>query len=440
MLPLLMTQKYIKWLKDELPKLTQENIITDEIAEKIHQHYQMDELLAQQSLSFFTIILASIGSLLIGGGIILIFAYNWDNIDRPMRTVLAFTPLVIAQILTVMALYPKKRGTAWREVAGVLLFFGVAAAISIIGQTYHISGDFQGFITWWYLLILPVVYVLRAHLMTMLMIVLAGYAAINFSPIYLLFLIALLPYYIQIIDQGNNTKTIQTGWVWAIAVLCSVPFQLFPNTSDKISLLIMFSLSSCFYLISSVIEKNQATWKRPVTIFSALTLGGFLILLSFNDAAETIFHIPLILNNQLEEGYQILITLLVLSAILIAYQAHLRNFKVLILPSILPLYIVLGFAFGSSSPTETFDTDWQLTFISLIFTLTAIFISGWYIYLGIKEDSASKLNYGLILIVGLVMFKFFIDDFSLVIRGTAFIVVGATLIITNIWHNRRSVS
>jgi len=427
-----MSKKHIQWLQSELPKLTEQDVISAEVSNKLKQHYAMNDLSARQSLSLFTIILATIGSLLIGGGIILIFAYNWENIDRPMRTVLAFTPLVIAQILTVMALYPKKRGTAWREVSGTLLFCGVAAAISIIGQTYHISGDFQGFITWWYLLILPLVYVLRAHLMTILMILLGGYAAANFSLIYILCLVALLPYYIQVSNQDNSAKATQAGWAWTLAILFVVTLQFIFTGSGYLSTPIVLSCSTCLYLIGSLIEKDQAAWKRPITTVSAVVLGGYLISFSFNEILQSVVHIPDLLIYSFHEDYIVFLIFLLLSVILIAYNGYLRNFKLLVLPSILLLYITTGLLIGLYAETEL-----SITFGSLTFTLLALLIGSWYIYLGIKEDSTSKLNFGLTLIVGLVMFKFFIDDYSLVIRGVAFIVLGATLIGTNIWHNRR---
>jgi len=235
----------------------------------VHQYYAMDRFSDQQSMSLFTIILATIGGLLIGGGVILIFAYNWDNIDRPMRTVLAFTPLIIAQILTVMALYPQKRGTAWREVSGVLLFCSVAAVISIIGQTYHISGDFQGFITWWFLLIFPLIYLLRAHFMTILMTLLGGFAAMDFSPIYFFCLIAILPYYAQVIQSNNTIKMVQIGWLWTLSFFVAVMVQFLFNGSNFVSFFIILNISVCLFLFGSIIEKEKAAWKRPMTLISA---------------------------------------------------------------------------------------------------------------------------------------------------------------------------
>lgn len=435
-----MSKKHIQWLKDELPKLTEQEVISAKTSQKLQQHYVMDGLSSEQSLSLFTIILATIGGLLIGGGIILIFAYNWENIDRPMRTVLAFTPLVIAQVLMVMGLYPRKRGTAWREVSGVLLFCSVAAAISIIGQTYHISGDFQGFITWWFILLLPVVYLLRAHLMTMLIVILGGYAASNFTSAYFLCLLALLPYYIQETNNNRALTSIQTGWLWVVAFLIATPFQFIFGAGGLDSNLNLLCIGTCLYLTGSIIEESNVSWKRPMTIAGSLVLGGYLISLTFNDVLEnSIYMLSVFMFNAIEnQNHLSQLVILITSFSLLAYHIYARNFKLLVLPSVLVLYIPIGFLLALSDSPATGDSQTLLTIGSLAFTLLAVLISGWYIFLGIKEDSASKLNFGLIMIIGLVMFKFFVDDFSLVTRGIAFIVLGTALISVNVWHNRRS--
>jgi len=113
---------------------------------------------------------------------------------------------------------------------------------------------------------------------------------------------------------------------------------------------------------------------------------------------------------------------------------------VLILSSVFILFVIFSFLLGLNDHPEMAHAEWKFTLGSLLFTLVTILTGGWYIYLGVIENSASKLNYGLILIVALVMFKFFVDEFSLVTRGVAFIVLGATLIGVNVWHNRRGVA
>jgi len=72
-----MNKKHVQWLKGELPKLIKQEVISDEVSQKLRQHYAMGDRYSELPVSLFTIILATIGGLLIGGGIILIFAYKY---------------------------------------------------------------------------------------------------------------------------------------------------------------------------------------------------------------------------------------------------------------------------------------------------------------------------------------------------------------------------
>jgi len=96
-----MSKKHIQWLKSELSKLTDQEVISIETSEKLQQHYAMDDLSSETSLPLLTIILATIGGLLVGGGIILIFAYNWENINRPYCFVVLPLPSALLVRLTI---------------------------------------------------------------------------------------------------------------------------------------------------------------------------------------------------------------------------------------------------------------------------------------------------------------------------------------------------
>ena len=60
---------------------------------------------------------------------------------------------------------------AWREGAAVFLFFAIAISISIVSQVYNIEGDLGGFLFIWMCLALPIAYVLRSSVASLLFIV-----------------------------------------------------------------------------------------------------------------------------------------------------------------------------------------------------------------------------------------------------------------------------
>ncbi len=109
-------------LLDALPQLVSEGLITAEQAERIRARYASD---AAQGTGRMLLVFAILGSLLVGLGIMLIVAHNWDDFSRPVRTVLAIAPVLIGQALVWHALRAKPDVRAWRE--GSAVFLGRAA-------------------------------------------------------------------------------------------------------------------------------------------------------------------------------------------------------------------------------------------------------------------------------------------------------------------------
>ncbi|MGH7453602.1 MAG: DUF2157 domain-containing protein, partial [bacterium] len=158
--------KHIQWLYRELPALVNDGVITGEIAEKLRAYY--GDIKEGSKSRIALIIFGVLGALLVGSGIILLLAHNWDELSRATRTVLSFAPLLIGQALVGWTLLKKRESIAWREGATTFLMLAIGASISLIGQTYHISGDLGKFLLTWMLLSIPLVYLLSATAPAML--------------------------------------------------------------------------------------------------------------------------------------------------------------------------------------------------------------------------------------------------------------------------------
>jgi len=81
-------------LSEALPELVREGLLSSEQAERIRARYQAG---AEQAGNRQLLVFAILGSLLVGLGIILIIAHNWDDLSRPLRTLLAFAPVLLGQ-------------------------------------------------------------------------------------------------------------------------------------------------------------------------------------------------------------------------------------------------------------------------------------------------------------------------------------------------------
>ncbi len=92
------------------------------------------------------LLLAIVGSALIGAGIILLIAHNWDELSRPVRSAIAFLPLLASHALSVFVLRRRDGSQPWRESAAIFNVAAIGAAISLVSQTYQIHGDFARFV------------------------------------------------------------------------------------------------------------------------------------------------------------------------------------------------------------------------------------------------------------------------------------------------------
>src|ERR1700733_353389 len=99
-----MSQKHVQWLHEELPTLVNEEVLTAEAAERMRRYYSGRESGAR-GRSRAVVLFSILGAALVGGGIILLLAHNWDQLSRVMRTVISFTPLVCAQVVAAWVMW-----------------------------------------------------------------------------------------------------------------------------------------------------------------------------------------------------------------------------------------------------------------------------------------------------------------------------------------------
>ncbi len=150
-------RRAVRWLRGQLPELVAARAISSENARAIDLYYGP----AESRTNFGFVILATVGAALVGAGIILLIAHNWDDLSRATRTIIAFLPLLIAQASVVFVLMRRNESPPWREAVAVFDVAAVATAISLISQTYQIQGSFADFMRVWLLLSIPIVYLLR---------------------------------------------------------------------------------------------------------------------------------------------------------------------------------------------------------------------------------------------------------------------------------------
>lgn len=115
-------------------------------------------------VGFAQIAMGALGALLIGVGLIAVIGYNWDHFSRFVRLLFAFLPLLGSQIFSWWCLRRGDAAAVWlKETAAMLQSLTTVACLAIVSQIYNLGGDWPDLLFGWMLLILPLVWVMRAQ-------------------------------------------------------------------------------------------------------------------------------------------------------------------------------------------------------------------------------------------------------------------------------------
>ena len=104
-------------LERDLHELIEAKVIDKQTAGNIQQYY-LDKKAASNLLF---IIFGVIGAMLIGLGVILLVAHNWDTMSNAGKAAVGFLPLIILQVICAYIIYEKFDKDSWRESATVLM-------------------------------------------------------------------------------------------------------------------------------------------------------------------------------------------------------------------------------------------------------------------------------------------------------------------------------
>jgi uncharacterized membrane protein len=138
-------KKHIKWLLNEIELWVKEGVIQPEQGVALKKRYPAPG----EGTAWGRIIFFSIGAILFGLGVILIFAYNWQQMHKFAKLAVIFAALLGAHGAGYWLNRPESRYRAAGEglyLLGTMLF---GAGIWLIAQIYHIEEHYpNAFLIW----------------------------------------------------------------------------------------------------------------------------------------------------------------------------------------------------------------------------------------------------------------------------------------------------
>ncbi|WP_371381511.1 DUF2157 domain-containing protein [Sporomusa aerivorans] len=423
-----MNKKAVEWLYRELPGLVDKGIIPAESAERLKQHYGPVE--DNTGTKTFLLVFGLIGALLIGLGIVLILAHNWEQLSKLSRLIIAVGLLVAAQALAGGVLWFKRDSLVWLESAATILMLMIGASMALVGQTYHLVEDTDSFLLTWMLVSLPLVYLMNsasvAVLYTMGVTAWAVGGSYDISKQYIWLLLGmLLPYYWRMLrERRYANSTVIVSWTVSICFYFSFG-AAFTNYLDHLGLVIYCALFTIHYL-AGVLWFNQAeqNWRMPFKIVGLAGSTGLLFILTFQD----IWRHLIFSRNSLPIAAFVLLAALLALVIGGNVLSVRRNLKVL-------HYTLIPCAAAVAYVVQVFDNSGLGA--TAIMNAYVLWLSISIIIAGIHKHRLGIVNTGMLLLAALIVARFFDVELSFVVRGVAFVLVGIGFIAANVVLVRR---
>jgi uncharacterized membrane protein len=431
-----MSKSGIKWLYQELPDLTARGILSQESADKLRQHYGQVKSITKTSAML--IILGTLGAFLIGLGIILLLAHNWEQFSRLTRGILSFAPLVLGQGLALWVLKNRPASGAFKEACATFLSLMVVASLSLISQTYNITADADTFILTWMFLIIPLTYLMQASLPAAIYLIgITVWSGMQYSDTLKAFffwpLIALvLPHLLWSLRQ--EAYALRTAWLALIMIICvsfGASFTLGQTWSG--SWVVIFpSLYALFYL-AGCLRINQATtlWQKPLRLVGSVGLFILAFIFTFRPAWQYLGSFAYLMPRSVYDLSALpdhLATMaLVVLAILLFYDNVKADRSTAALFGALPLLAITAYLLHDRSGVIP----------ALIFNAYIFILSIHHIATGYRSGNLSVINTGMLMLAILILARFFDSDISFVAKGLAFIAIGIGFLVVNLKLARR---
>jgi uncharacterized membrane protein len=312
------------------------------------------------------------------------------------------------------------------------LFFAVGSSISLVSQIYNIPGELDSFLLLWMLLCLPLIYVMRSSIASLLYLIgITTYAcevsywahASQESYLYWLLLLAALPHY-YLLYRNKPKSNFMFFHNWFVPLSLIITLGTVADAKDELMFVAYFSLFGLFTLVGDTsIFAGQKLMRNGYSILGSLGTVFMLLMLSFSWFWDEIRGESYPFSEMIASA-EFLTTLVVslLAGTLLYGQYRKGGLNDIKPTSIVFLIFILTFIIGFFSMVA-------VVLINLmVFTMGIIIIRD-----GARQNHLGVLNYGLLIITALVICRFFDTDISFVVRGIMFVAVGAGFFGSNYW-------
>ncbi|HET9300371.1 MAG TPA: DUF2157 domain-containing protein [Candidatus Polarisedimenticolaceae bacterium] len=426
-----MSRASVAWLRGELPKLVAAGVLTPEAAEALRRHYGAEDSGVGKRLALA--LLSVLGALLVGGGIILLFAHNWDQLSRGARASLLIALLLSTQALAAFALLRRFMSVVLREVAGALQVAAVATAIALVAQTYQVPGDLVGYYRTVLLLALPLIYLLESATASVLcwaaLVAMATTWSWRGDPEVLAWwglAAAGVPFLVFLARrEADAWRTALTIVLGVVALFIGGTINAVRSSWDGLWMLYGLALLAVVHALGS--RESAEAWRRRLRAPAYVGLVVLGLMLTFEWPWRGVENLPETVDGGVWATAAVAIAL---GAWATWHAVHLFRLREIHLAVTSAAWVVGALAYVLAlaylEPGARLLVDLWLAAVGI----TGL-AEGW------QSGRLVRANAGLLALASLAVARFFDADVSFVVRGLAFIAVGVGFLVANLFLVRR---
>jgi uncharacterized membrane protein len=421
-----MSTRHIRWLLAELPELVAGGALSLDAAARLEAHFASRSVPRRRWLALG---LGVLGAALIGAGLAMVLAHNWEQLTRPARLAVALALLAGAQGLSGFSLLRRAGSAPWAEATATGLVFAIGGSLGLITQTYHVGLDLGEFVGVWTLLALPVVYIQDSRVAAalawagVLWTALAGDWPADEALVFWGLALLLLPFMLRA-QRDARAAALPALPLWVAAVAVAIAGLAFPPFRHAgLWIPHLTCLYAGMFALGSLERPAPApAWRRPFWLVGAGCASTAAVVLSYSGPWPASVEPS---ADPLRLGVVIAVTLLCLAASALAGVRAARDGRwVTLLFCSLPAFAAAGLA------ALAVDLDPLVPALLMNAWLLATGLTG--LVTGSRRGEIGTANAGLALLTALAVARFFDFDISLVGRGVAFVAVGAAFLLLNV--------
>ena len=451
-----------KWWNLNSPQLVQHDIIDVDTSSKISNYFA--KLKSKTPIELILISCGILATLCLSGGIISIFAHNWNEYSKGIRVMLSFIPVLLGLGVFGKALFYHANSKVWMECASVFIILMTGSSIALVTMVYNFGGTFEKFLLIWMLTAIPFIYLSNSSLSAILYtsgitwwIYLKFASSIGFFTIgykdpvmmcYWLLLALVIPHFMRNVKPDiYSIRSIVLGWSLGILLVfgASVGFVAHPTYNLAILYVLLYFLGKYYY------PNGTYFWFRPfqtLAIINILILGFMLSyewyirsVMDFNHYSEResygydFFREYTNLqptNSGFVTALGYLIPILFTTAATLMCLLNFKKRGELNWAMIsFPITIIIGLFMA-------YKFKYDLEYASWIFNAYLLFFGGFYLYKGIGMKINSLVSMGIFILGLILILRYFDSELGFLTKGLIYLVIGSGFLFFNYWFDKKT--